>query len=62
VDCILYDNARVEADARVTGTILAPEAVIGKGARVTDCVLGRGARVKPGATLKGQKLDPGAVA
>lgn len=58
-DAILYDGARVEADAVVRGTILAPDAVVGKGARVTDCVLGRGARVKPGATLAGQKVEPG---
>src|SRR5438552_12118994 len=43
-DSILYDGARVEADAHVRASILAPEAVVGKGARVTDCVLGRGAR------------------
>lgn len=61
-DSILYDGARVEQDAHVQGSILAPDAVVGKGARVSDCVLGRGARVKPGATLAGQKVEPGATA
>jgi len=58
-ECILYDGARVEADAVLRQTILAPDAVVGKGARVTDCVLGRGARVSAGATLTGQKVEPG---
>ena len=61
-DCILYDNARVEEDAVVRGTILAPDAVVGKGAKVTDCVLGRGARVKPGATVTGERVQPNATA
>jgi NDP-sugar pyrophosphorylase family protein len=58
-DSILYDGARVEADAQVQSSILAPEAVVGRGARVTDCVLGRGARVRPGSTLAGEKMQPG---
>ena len=58
-DAILYDNARVEADAQVTRTILAPDAVVGKGAKVVDCVLGRGARVREGATLEGERVQPG---
>ena len=61
-DCILYDGARVEADAKLKMTILAPDAVIGRGATLIDCVVGRGARVKPGATLHGQKVEPGATA
>lgn len=61
-DCILYDGARVEADAVLRQTILAPDAVVGKGATLTDCVIGRGAKVKPGAKLEGQKVEPGATA
>jgi mannose-1-phosphate guanylyltransferase len=60
-ECILYDNSRVEGRAVVRNTILAPDASIGAGAKVTDCVLGRGAKVKPGATLTGEKVQPGAT-
>lgn len=60
--CILYDNARVEAGAMLKQTILAADAIVGKGATVNDCVLGRGARVKPGAMLTGQKVEPGSTA
>jgi mannose-1-phosphate guanylyltransferase len=61
-DSVLHDGARVGDDARVLGSVLAPLAVVGEGATVTDSVLGEGASVPAGASLEGARVPAGAEA
>lgn len=49
---VIGAGARVE-DARVTGSVLLPGAVVHRGAMVTHSILGAGAVVGPGATITG---------
>ena len=53
-------SARVDAGARVSGSVLFDEAQVGAGAVVERSVLGRGARVGPGSRLSGVVLGDGA--
>jgi mannose-1-phosphate guanylyltransferase len=61
-DSVLHDGARVGDDAKVLGSVLAPHAVVGEGATVTDSVLGEGASVPAGASLEGARVPAGVEA
>ena len=58
-DSVLHAGSRVEAGARVTGSVLAPGAVVGAGGVVEDGVLGERARVPEGMHLVGVRVPAG---
>lgn len=57
---LLDRRVRVGHGARVSGSVLMSDAVVGPDASVVDCVLGPGAEVGPGAELHGVTLGDGA--
>jgi NDP-sugar pyrophosphorylase family protein len=61
-DSVLHAGSRVEAGARLTGSVLAPGAVVGAGAVVADSVLGERASVPGSMRLVGARVAAGTVA
>ncbi len=62
-ESVLLDGCRLDADARVAGSILASDVALGEGALVErGSVLGAGARVAEGATVReGARVPPGEI-
>lgn len=58
--CIGHD-ARVSADARVSGSVVSDRAAIGEAALVVDSVIGTGARIDAGAVVVESVIGDGAV-
>jgi glucose-1-phosphate adenylyltransferase len=54
-DSIIFHGAQVGANARVYGSIVLPDAIIGEGAVVEYAVIGEGATVGPGARVGGDQ-------
>lgn len=55
---VLADGARVGPGALVSGSVLWPKAMVGRGARVVDCVVGSGCRIGEQAVHECETLGP----
>jgi mannose-1-phosphate guanylyltransferase len=58
-DSVLLARARVEAGARVRGSIVGMDATVGEGATVSDTTLAEGAVVPPGDEVRSARTSPG---
>ena len=61
---VVLGDCRIEPQAEVERSVLAPAVVVGEGARIQPgSVIGEGARIEPGAEIEaGARVDPGGVA
>jgi len=60
-DSVIFHGVRIGENARVRGSIVMPDAIIGDGAVVEYAVVGEGAVVGPGASI-GEGTDSGGIA
>jgi glucose-1-phosphate adenylyltransferase len=60
-DSVIFHGVRIGANARVRGSIVMPDAVVGDGAVVEYAVIGEGAMIGPGASI-GVGTDSGGIA
>ena len=48
---VIFTNARIDEDAQVIDSVIMPNAIVGKGAKVTRCIVAEGVEIKEGVTV-----------